>query len=107
MSKGLSEQKAMMGFEVPRLRLLELSDLRAHPTTSQLGQLSGVALSRNEGFQHLPGTFADDISDDRTQLDIGGFQDLVDAVHMPIALLHQMGVGTHQVKQLPNGRRRE
>jgi hypothetical protein len=27
----------------------------------------------------------------------------VDAVHMPIALLHQLGVGAHQVTQLPNG----
>ena len=87
--------------------LLELSDLRTHPTTGQLGHLSGVTFSRNEGFQHLPGTFPDDISDDRTQLDIGGFQNLVDAVNMPIPLLHQLGVGTHQITQLPNGRRRE
>src|SRR6266699_3470010 len=103
MGKGLFEQKPMMGFEVSLQSLLELSNLRAHPTTGQLGQLSGIALSRNEGFQHLPGTFPDDISDDRTQLDIGGFQDLVDAVNMPVPLLHQVGMAAHQVTQLPNG----
>src|SRR6266700_2436800 len=101
--KSLFEQKAMMGFEVSLQSLLELSNLRAHPTTGQLGQLSGIALSRNEGFQHLPGTFPDYISDDRTQLDIGGFQDLVDAVNMPVPLLHQVGMAAHQVTQLPNG----
>src|SRR6266699_3295433 len=88
MGKGLFEQKAMMGFEVSLQSLLELSR---------------IALSRNEGFLHLPGTFPDDISDDRTQLDIGGFQDLVDAVNMPVPLLHQVGMAAHQVTQLPNG----
>jgi len=81
---------------------LEQSNLRTHPITSQLGQLNGVTLPFNESFKHVPGTFPDDISDDRTQLDSGGFQDLVDAVTMPIPLLHQLGMGTHQVTQFPN-----
>jgi hypothetical protein len=67
-----------------------------------LANESVVTLPFNERFQHLPGTFPEDISDDRTQLDIGRFQDLVDAVNMPIPLLHQLGVGTHQVTQFPN-----
>jgi hypothetical protein len=105
MGKGLFEQKAMVRFYVSRQSLLELSDRWAQAPTGQLGHLSGVALSRHEGFEHLPGTFAQYISDERTQLDSGGFQDLVDAIKLPIALLRQLGVGAHQIPQLPNGLR--
>ena len=52
---------------MPRPRLLEQSNLRTHPTTSQFGQLNGVAFPFNESFKHLPGTFPEYISDDPTQ----------------------------------------
>lgn len=103
LGQGLREQKPMMGFQVPRLRLLQESDLRTHPTAGQLSQLQRVTFSCNEGFKHLPGTFADHITDQRAQLDMGRFQDLVDAIDVSVPLLHQMGVGAHQVTQFPNG----
>src|SRR5712692_6553498 len=87
MGKGFFEQKTMMGFYASLQCLLEQSNLRTHPATGQFGQRNRVVFPCNERFKHLPGTFPEYISDDRTQLDIGGFQDLVDAVNMPTPLL--------------------
>ena len=92
----------MVGFQLPLQSLLQESDLRTHPTVGQFGQFKRIVFSGNEGFQHESGAFPQHIAHHRAQLDIGGFQDLVNAVNVPASFLYQVGVGTHQITQFPN-----
>jgi hypothetical protein len=66
----------------------------------QLGQLLGIALAGDQGFDHPAARQAHDIGDGRIELDVGVFQGLLQALDMPAALPCQLLAGAQQVAHL-------
>ena len=77
-------------------RLAELLGRRLDPAMRQLGQLLGIALTGDQGFDHSSAGQTHHIGDDRVELDIGVFECLLQALDMPAALPHQLLAGAQQ-----------
>ena len=59
----------------------------------QPGQLLGIALAADQGFDHLPARQAHDIGDCRVELDVGIFECLLQPLDMAAGLPHQLLAG--------------
>jgi hypothetical protein len=60
--------------------IFELRDLGTHARTGALRDSSHILFAGEQRLQHLPRAAAQHIGRDRRQLDIGGFEDLLQAV---------------------------
>ena len=69
----------MLG-EVSLQRQLELGDLGPQASFGQVGELVRVLLTTDQGPEHGSPRLAQDVGGHGAQLDVGIFQDLVDAV---------------------------
>ena len=62
----------------------------------QLGQLLGIALAGDQGFDHPSAGQAHHIGDDRVELDVGIFECLLQPLDMAAGLPHQLLAGAQQ-----------
>jgi hypothetical protein len=72
-----AQQKRVMVGEVPDERLLQHTDLGAHPGPGQLGQHPGIAFTGEQRGQHRPPGHPEHIRHDRGQLDLGVLEQLL------------------------------
>jgi hypothetical protein len=79
---------------------LQDARLGAYVPAGQGGQLVRVALPADEGIQHGPAGFAEDVADHHRQLDLGVFQEFLGALLFPGPFLGQGAPVAGQVPQL-------
>jgi hypothetical protein len=91
-----------MVLEMPGQRLDESVELAAHPAPGHLRQRPGIALTGDQRSQHLPAGDSQDVADHAGQLDLGIFQQLLQALLLPGLLPHQSAAVTGQIPQPPD-----
>jgi len=82
-------QEGVVVFEAPDEGLAEPSDLGPHPGEAHVGEDLGVSLAGDEGLDHPARRFAGHVGDDRLELDLGVFQQLLEALYFPGPLPHE------------------
>lgn len=80
----------MVWLQLSLQRVCELLAFGAHAAPSTLGDNCWIARSRKQGREHVPCGSTHDIIDDRSQLEIGILQRLVQAVDQARAFLTQL-----------------
>ena len=75
-------------------------NLASHATTGQLSQLLGIVFATRHRRQHVAPGDAQDVTGHRTELDVGIFQSLVDAVHHRTLLANQLRPVASQISKL-------
>ena len=97
----LGHQEALVRPDAPDQRPLQLGDLLAQATLRQLGQCRAVGLPGDQGGQHLPPRYAQDVGGHRGQLDVGAFEGLLQPVGRRGPLPDQARPVAGQLPQLP------
>jgi len=95
-----AQQKAVMPGDAAAQRFAELLGRGFDPAMRQLGQLLGIALTGDQGFDHPPAGQAHHIGDDRVELDVGIFECPLQPLDMAAGLPHQLLAGAQQVAHL-------
>jgi len=75
-----ADEQGMVLAEATPQRLAQLRDLAPHPRLRQLCQHLWISLARHEGLQHGGSRHPQDVGGDRSQLDAGILQGLLDAL---------------------------
>ncbi len=90
----------MMLGELSLQGALQLWDLMAQPFLGQIRQLADISLASNQRFDHLAPRHSQHVGGNRSQLDIGRLQHLLNAIGHRASLLQQLGLLARQIAQI-------
>ena len=107
MVQEFSQHKAVVFRNLTLQGRAQFGDLGPQLPPGQIRHLFGVGLAADQGPEHVPSGGPQDVGGHRSQLDVGVFQNLLDAVGRPVLLGHQLGAVPSQVTQLPLGALRD
>jgi hypothetical protein len=72
--QDLAEQESVMRGEASSQGFGELLHFGCQAASGEAGQPCGVRLAGDQGIEHRPTGYTEDVADDVAQLDIGAFQ---------------------------------
>ena len=101
-----SEQEPVVVVEMPVERLLEPTDLGAHPGPRQLGEHLRVAFPGHQRGHHRPPGHPEDVGGHHREFDAGVLQQLLDPVLLRRPRAHQIDAVAGQIPQPPDRPRR-
>ena len=100
-------QESMMGGESAGKRFGQLRNFGSQAIAGQISHRGRVGVAGDEGFEHQPPGYSDDIGGHRRQLDPGVFQHLFQPLDFSAPFSGDRGAGAGQIPQLPDRRRRD
>jgi hypothetical protein len=98
----LGQQEGVLVGEEPGERLLQQRQLGTHPSTGQLREDLGVALSGDQRGQHGPPGHPEDVAGHHREFDLGVLQQLLDPLLLRGPRRHQVCPVAGHVPQLPD-----
>ena len=106
--EAVLDEKAMVIGEVPLERALDVVDLGRQPPMGQAGDLGEIQGPAGEkGLEQALARRPEHIGEDRAQLDVGVFEDLLDAVAFGAAVAQERLAVPGQVPQVATGAGRD
>ena len=102
----LADQERVMLGEPALQRVDQLRDLVPQRALRELGERLGVAFPGDQRVQHRPRRRAGQCRRDRGEFDPGGFEELLQTLHLPGPVPGRDRAGTGEVPQLPDRFRR-
>ena len=99
------QQEAVMIGQPPMQSIVEFLGRRLDAAMGQGRQLMRVAHAGDHGLDHPPAADAHDVADHRVESDVGLCQRLLDALHMPRLLAHQLACGCASANAVPGSPR--
>ena len=94
-----AQQQAPVRREPAPKRLDKLRARGPHPRAHEVGELAWVVLAGRQGIEDDPPALAHDVGEDRAELEVGGLQQLIDALDVTGLLAGQLLAGTGEVAQ--------
>ncbi len=92
-----TKHQSVVGGDAATQGLDDLLARRLQSSAGQLDQLDRVGLSGDERLEHRAAALAQNVADDGVELDVGVFERLLDALHVPHPLSHQLTARAGQV----------
>ena len=96
-----SQHKAVVFRNLTLQGRTQFGDLGPQLPSGQICHLFSVGLAADQGPKHVPSGYPQNVRGYRSQLDVGVFQNLLDAVGRPVFLGHQLRTMPSEVTQLP------
>jgi hypothetical protein len=81
-------------------RLGERGDLRTHPPFREVSEHGRVTLAGDERLEHRPAGDPADVGGHRGELDAGAFEELLEALDLPVPFTGDRRAGAGEVAQL-------
>src|SRR5262249_29219336 len=100
MAEVLSDKEAMMCRQPPTQRVFEPLARAPQPSMRLAGKRRRIRLSCRDAVQDRPPREAEDVGDDRRELDVGVLEHLLDAVGVAGALLNEPAAIARQIAEL-------
>jgi hypothetical protein len=94
-----AQHEAMMIRHAAAKRLAQLLGRSLDPRIREGRQFGRIDLTGDHSFDHRPSALADKVGDDRVELDVGDFQDLLKALGMATLLAGQLLARAQQLTQ--------
>src|SRR6185436_18024729 len=77
----------------------QISPGRLQPPSREIGESIGISFARDQRIEDRPAAYPDDVTHDLRELQVGIFERLLNAQHMPRDFVHELSTRARQVAE--------